>query len=42
MMNNSLVCDLLKSWSNTEGIEKTDDLLKWINGLNETTHVKIT
>lgn len=41
-MNNSLVCDLLKSWSNTEGIEKTDDLLKWINGLNETTHVKIT
>lgn len=41
-MNNSLVCDLIKSWSNTEGIEKTDDLLKWINDLNETTHVKIT
>ena len=41
-MNGSLVFDLIRSWSVTEGVEKTDDLLKWINDLNETTHVKIT
>lgn len=41
-MNGSLLFDLIRSWSVTEGVEKTDDLLKWINDLNETTHVKIT
>ena len=31
--------DIIESWSAEEGVNSNDELLAWINGLNETTHV---
>lgn len=40
-MNNRTL-DFIESWVNTEGtVNSTDELLNWINELNETTYVKI-